>query len=209
MDKALSKRLMTEAGIPTPEYVHLPPREANHGDLPHGTPIPCVIKPTCGGSSIGVKIVESRSALESVLNDSRYLKSDLLIERMINGREFTVGILCDEALAVTEIIPKKGFYDYRNKYTKGATEEITPANIEKELEAQLKSVALATHKVLCLGSYSRVDLMVEKDTNRVYVLEANAIPGMTETSLLPQGAKAVGIDFDKLCDQMLRHSIRS
>lgn len=209
MDKALSKRLMTEADIPTPEYVHLPSREANHGDLPRETPIPCVIKPTCGGSSIGVKIVESRSALESVLNDSRYLKSDLLIERMINGREFTVGILCDEALAVTEIIPRQGFYDYRNKYTKGATEEITPANIEKELEAQLKSVALATHKALCLGSYSRVDLMVEKDTNQVYVLEANAIPGMTETSLLPQGAKAVGIDFDKLCDQMLRHSILS
>ncbi len=211
MDKALSKRLMTEAGIPTPEYTFLPSQRnsktANHGDLPHECHFPCVIKPTCGGSSIGVKMAGNRSELETILKDSRYSKSDLLIERRIYGREFTVGILCGECLAVTEIIPKQGFYDYNNKYTKGATEEITPANIEKELEAELKTVALATHNALCLGAYSRIDIMVEAETNKVYVLEANAIPGMTETSLLPKGAAAVGIDFDTLCEKMLKAAL--
>jgi D-alanine-D-alanine ligase len=141
------------------------------------------------------------------LKERRKRDGELIIERRIIGREFTVGVLNGEPLAVTEIIPKKGFYDYNNKYTKGATEEITPADIDKELEAELKATALRTHSALRLGAYSRIDIMVEAETDRIYVLEANAIPGMTETSLLPQGAAAVGIDFDTLCEKMLKAAL--
>ena len=208
MDKALSKRLMAEAGIPTPEYVLLKPNDAaNHGDLPCECSFPCVIKPTCGGSSIGVKMAENEAELRNVLNAYKG-SGELIAERKIIGREFTVGVLNGEALAVTEIIPKSGFYDYRNKYTKGATEEITPAKIDEKLKAELKRTAISTHKALCLGAYSRVDIMMEEETDRVYVLEANALPGMTETSLLPQGAKAVGTDFDDLCEKMLKSSFK-
>ena len=210
MDKVISKRLMTEAGILTPEYSVLYPihgnNTVNQGDLPHCPPFPCVIKPVCGGSSIGVKTVDNKTDLSKILTETPISKEGLLIERRIIGREFTVGVLHGEALAVTEIIPKKGFYDYRNKYTKGTTEEITPAKIGSELENALKIAALATHTALCLGDYSRVDMIVEKDTEKVYVLEANALPGMTETSLLPQGAAAIGINFDTLCKKMLSGS---
>lgn len=205
MDKALSKRLMSEAGILTPEYVLLPP---NHGDLPHDPPFPCVIKPTCGGSSIGVRMIENGKELTRYLAADRHKKEPLLIERRIVGREFTVGILSDTPLAVTEIIPKDGFYNYKNKYTKGLAEEITPANIDSDLESKLKEIAVATHKALCLDGYSRIDLILEAETDRIYVLEANALPGMTETSLLPQGAKAVGIDFDTLCEKMLKSAFK-
>ena len=213
MDKLISKRLMTEAGIPTPEYVLLPSQSgsktANHGDLPRDCPFPCVVKPTCGGSSIGVKMANSPDELTAILTANKSKTDDLIIERRIVGREFTVGILNGEALAVTEIIPKRGFYDYNNKYTKGATDEITPAHIDKETEAAIQTAALNTHKALCLGAYSRIDIMVEAESNKIYVLEANAIPGMTSTSLLPQGAAAVGIDFDTLCERILKQALKT
>ena len=213
MDKLLSKRLMTEAGIPTPEYV-LPPSQngaktANHGDLPCDCPFPCVVKPMCGGSSIGVKMANSPDELTAILTANKSKTDDLIIERRISGREFTVGILNGEALAVTEIIPKEGFYDYNNKYTMGATEEITPAPIDPETETAIKTAALNTHKALCLGAYSRIDIIVESETDKVFVLEANAIPGMTATSLLPQGAAALGIDFDTLCDRILKQALKT
>ena len=211
MDKVISKRLMKEAGILTPEYIALSSvcgekngdNAVNYGDLPHQPPFPCVIKPICGGSSIGIRMVNDQAELDKILTETCRHKEELMLERRIIGREFTVGILMGEALAVTEIIPKCGFYDYKNKYTKGATEEITPAKVDAELENALKSAALATHKALQLGTYSRVDMMVEDETGRVFVLEANAFPGMTETSLLPQGAAAIGIDFFSLCEKML------
>ncbi|MBQ9116405.1 MAG: D-alanine--D-alanine ligase [Clostridia bacterium] len=210
MDKALSKRLMKEAGIPTPEYEFIQRRDSkthddtvNPRDLPQVCHFPCVIKPNCGGSSIGVQMAESQAELEAIFSHIPPSNAGIIIEKRIIGREFTVGILNNEPLAVTEIIPKEGFYDYKNKYTKGATEEITPARIDGELESELKRTAVATHKALCLGAYSRIDIIVEAETNQLYVLEANALPGMTETSLLPQGAKALGINFDTLCKKML------
>ena len=211
MDKLISKRLMTEAGIPTPEYVLLPSQNdsktANYGDLPRDCPFPCVVKPISGGSSIGVKMIDSPEELTAFLTDRKSKTDGIIIERRIIGREFTVGVLNGEALAVTEIIPKEGFYDYNNKYTKGATDEITPAHIDKETEAAIQTAALNTHKALCLGAYSRIDIMLCAETNKVYVLEANAIPGMTATSLLPQGAAAVGIDFDTLCEKILNTAL--
>lgn len=202
MDKAISKQIMEHSGIRTPEYVLL--HGGNKADATvRPDSFPCVVKPICGGSSIGVFMAESQEELNEILKSRTSQKEDVLIERRIIGREFTVGVLDGKALAVTEIIPKSGFYDYKNKYVKGRTEEITPARIEKETENELKTAALATHNTLHLGSYSRIDMMVEAETGAVYVLEANALPGMTETSLLPHGAASSGIDFNTLCEKML------
>ena len=216
MDKPLSKRILLQHGIPTPcfvvigdgEFPHIPQVDGEetiqyHGELPHIPPFPCVVKPVDGGSSIGVKMVNGEEELKTAIADLQSKQQQILIEEKIVGREFTVGILRGKALTVTEIIPKSGFYDYENKYTKGRTEEITPAEIDETTASLLKETALKTHNALGLGSYSRIDMILETETNTPYVLEANALPGMTETSLLPQGAAAEGIDFETLCEQML------
>lgn len=216
MDKLLSKRILLQHAIPTPcfsvigdgEFPQIPQsgdgeKSRYHGELPHLPPFPCVIKPVNGGSSIGVKIVNGEEELKNAIADLQSPKQQILIEEKIVGREFTVGILNGKSLAVTEIIPKSGFYDYENKYIAGRTEEITPAEIDENTTTLLKETALKTHNALGLGSYSRIDIILETETNTPYVLEANALPGMTETSLLPQGAAAEGIDFETLCEQML------
>ena len=216
MDKLLSKRILLQHSIPTPcfsvigdgEFPQIPQvgdgeKSQYHGELPHLPPFPCVIKPVNGGSSIGVKIVDGEEEFKNAVADLQSQKQQILIEEKIVGREFTVGILNGKSLAVTEIIPKSGFYDYENKYIAGRTEEITPAEIDETTTTLLKEIALKTHNALGLGSYSRIDMILETETNTPYVLEANALPGMTETSLLPQGAAAEGIDFETLCEQMM------
>lgn len=163
---------------------------------------PCVVKPASCGSSIGVKIVKNQGALIQALTEARHYEEHVIIEEMIVGREFSVGILDSKTLPAIEIIPQSGFYDYKNKYEAGLTSEICPANISKELEEKLEEIALNVHKTLQLGYYSRVDLMTNyKD--EVFVLEANTLPGMTPTSLLPQEAKVVGINYEELCERIL------
>lgn len=205
MDKLISKRLIEAIGIHTPEYVFIPEKLKISDTSPLIPPFapPYVIKPADGGSSIGIKIAKNSQELNHLLDEYTGDHPPLLIERMIRGREFTVGILNSAPLAVTEIIPRSGFYDYENKYVKGRTEEITPANISPKTEKAIKDAAILTHNSLFLDSYSRVDMILEDDTERIYVLEANTLPGMTETSLLPQGAMAMGIDFDSLCEAIL------
>jgi D-alanine-D-alanine ligase len=124
-----------------------------------------------------------------------------MIEQYIEGREFSVGILDDRALPVIEIIPKKGFYDYKNKYQAGLTEEICPARLSPELTERVQDIALKVHKLLRLGYYSRIDFKMD-DNNEFYCLEANTLPGMTPTSLLPQEALAVGISYNELCEKV-------
>ena len=126
----------------------------------------------------------------------------IMIEDKIDGREFSVGILGGRALPVIEIIPKKGFYDYVNKYQKGMTDEVCPADIDDSIAEKMQSIALKVHNILRLGFYSRIDFMLDKN-NEPYCLEANTLPGMTPTSLLPQEAKALGISYNELCEQIL------
>ena len=203
MDKGLSKRLLESAGVRTPRgFDAVNPRE-----LPRGLRYPCVLKPMRGGSSIGVEIIHSEEELRCSL-DALGGACDCMIEEYIGGREFTVGVLDGGALAVTEIVPKEGFYDYRNKYTVGRTVEITPADIPRETEKMLKDAAIRAHNALGLGYYSRVDIILEERTHTPWVLEVNALPGMTDLSLLPQGAKACGIEFDVLCERILHHCVK-
>lgn len=199
MDKILSKELMRYHGVLTPDWmvwnVDNPPEKDAHF-------FPAVIKPCSCGSSIGVSIVERESELQEAVACAGKYESVLLVERKVSGREFSVGILDGKALPAIEIVPKAGFYDYKNKYQQGAATEICPADIDAATADQLRSAAEKVHSILRLGFYSRVDFMLDQSGN-AYCLEANTLPGMTPTSLLPQEAAAAGISYGELCELLV------
>ena len=196
MDKALTKSIFESRGIPTPKWKLYGGEDISKID------VPCVVKPCGCGSSVGVTIVGTQSELEKAISLAKTYGTKVIIEEKISGREFSVGILGGKALPAIEIIPKTGFYDYKNKYQSGATEEICPARLSPEKAA----VALRAHNALGLGMYSRLDFMMDGD-GRLFCLEANALPGMTPSSLLPQEAKAAGIDYDTLCEMIISSPI--
>lgn len=199
MDKDLSKRLMVSIGVLTPDW-----RYINLGDDNDFSDIgyPCVVKPCSCGSSVGVTMVEDSSELKQALTLSEKYESSVIIEEKIEGREFSVGILNGEALPVIEIKPLTGFYDYKNKYQKGMAEEICPAEIPEEIRCLLQDNAVKVHHALRLGYYSRIDFMLDKNS-KAYCLEANTLPGMTPTSLLPQEALANNISYNDLCERIV------
>ena len=165
---------------------------------------PFVIKPVNEGSSIGVVFFDKASRHDLIKkNVERY--GTCLIEKKIEGREFTVGILGHRALPVIELKPKRAFYDFKAKYTKGMTQYLVPAPISKKESRILQKIALKTHKALKLKDLSRIDFRVDFD-GRPFVLEANSIPGFTETSLLPKAAQQVGINFSDLCIFLLKQA---
>jgi len=190
-DKILTKQALTRAGVPTPRSEILKSREKPT------LPLPIVIKAPCQGSSVGVHLIHEASAIDPALADCLQHGDEILVEELVEGRELTVGVLGDQMLPVVEIKPLAGFYDYTNKYTKGATEYLVPAPLTEEETAAVQSVALAAVKALGLRVYSRVDVLLGRGGPTV--LEINTIPGMTETSLLPKAAAASGLDFSTLC----------
>ena len=196
MDKDISKKLMRENGILTAGWQYINLNAQNDFSI---IKYPCVVKPCSCGSSVGVSIVENRDQLNSAVGYAKKYEEYVIIEDKIEGREFSVGILNGKALPVIEIKPLCGFYDYKNKYQKGLTEEICPANISEEISKLLQNKALAVHNTLRLGFYSRIDFILD-DNDDAYCLEANTLPGMTPTSLLPQEALAAGISYNELCD---------
>lgn len=207
MNKSLSKLMFREHDIPTPE------EEILHGEsVDEAVKIcawlgyPCVVKPASLGSSVGVSIAHDEKAFRVAIEEALEFEDTIIVERYIRGREFSVGIVGGEVLPAIEIIPKQGFYDYKNKYQPGATTEICPAEISKPLAAELERCTRAVFKALDLGAYARVDYMV--DDNGVYCLEANTAPGMTPTSLLPQEAAAVGISFAELLERIIEESLK-
>lgn len=205
MDKDISKQLLRQNGILTPNWqrIRIETDAAAAGILGTDEMLPCVVKPCSCGSSVGVTIAETAAQLIAALKHALQYEDTFLIEEKIEGREFSVGILAGEALPVIEIRPLSGFYDYKNKYQKGLAEEICPAEIPDEVRTLLQSSAKEVHRILQLGFYSRVDFIVDRE-NRAYCLEANTLPGMTPTSLLPQEALAAGISYHELCEQIAR-----
>lgn len=217
MDKDISKKLLVQAGIPTAEWIlyHISDKNPekrnsydsinkdNRNDKTDAAPIieqigfPCVIKPVSCGSSIGVSIVNTPEELKNALCLAARYENKVLIEKKITGREFSVGILNHEALPVIEIIPKEGFYDYKNKYQGGLTREVCPAALTPGLTAELQKRALQVHDTLRLGDYSRIDFILDEN-GEFMCLEANTLPGMTPTSLIPQEAKCKGISYNEL-----------
>lgn len=164
--------------------------------------LPLIVKPNREGSTIGIKIVTGPNDLVGAINEALQFCDEVLIEEFIRGTEVTVGVLADKALALVEIAPKSGFYDYQAKYTAGMTEYFTPARINASLTKKIQKISEEiVARLDCRGS-PRLDFIID-DRGDTYFLEINTIPGMTETSLLPKAAKVAGIEFDELCEKIL------
>jgi len=203
MDKALSKNLFVTNGIPTPEWMLFDPVKNSMSLALEKIGLPCAVKPIGCGSSCGVSLVHSEDEWAGAIEYSTKYEPLCLIEKMISGREFSIGILDGNALPVIEIRPKQGFYDYKNKYQADATEEICPAPLSPAKTKEVQNLALSVHKLLGLGNYSRVDFILSDKDDKFYCLEANSLPGMTPNSLLPQEARAIGISYEDLCEKLV------
>ena len=199
MNKDISKQLMVKNYILTPPWKLVDVESDRLPDEVLAIGIPCVIKPCGCGSSVGVTMLNSYNELNAAIKYVKKYEKYALIEKKIAGREFSVGILDSHALPVIEIIPNEGFYDYKNKYQHGLAKEVCPADIPEALSAQMSNIALKVHKTLRLGDYSRIDFILDAQ-GCIYCLEANTLPGMTPTSLLPQEAAAAGISYNELCN---------
>ena len=201
MDKDLAKRLFTAAGVPTPKWL-MAPSTSQEACAQLGLPL--VVKPNKQGSTVGLTVVERVEYLPAAIAEAYRHDDEVMLEEFISGREFTVGILGDRALAVGEIIPKlSAIFDYESKYQPGGAEEIFPADISSEATAEMQRLGLLAHRALKLRDYSRVDFRMDPNGN-IWCLEVNTLPGMTAQSLLPKSAAAVGIPFPALCDEICR-----
>ncbi|BCJ94374.1 D-alanine--D-alanine ligase A [Anaerocolumna cellulosilytica] len=200
MDKDLTKKLLVQSGIVTADWLLYSANE-DSGVVEERIGYPCVVKPVSCGSSIGVSIVKDKEELSAAVQMANRYETEILIEKMIAGREFSIGILDGKALPVIEIIPITGFYDYKNKYQGGLTKEVCPALISEDITKKLQDTAMNVHKILRLGGYSRIDFILDKK-EEIYCLEANTLPGMTPTSLLPQEAECAGISYAALCERI-------
>ncbi|MDO4492876.1 MAG: D-alanine--D-alanine ligase [Clostridia bacterium] len=201
MDKWVTKSLFRGAGVPTPDGKLL-----KKGDTDVSFPLPCVVKPCCGGSSIGISIAHTEAEYAAALADAFRYENEVLVESYVKGREFTCGCLGGKALPVTEIIPREGFYDYAHKYQAGWTEEITPARIDEATTEEIQRITELALRTLHLEVYARADFLLAED-GKLYCLEVNTLPGMTPTSLLPQGAAEAGIDYPHLCEKIVALSM--
>ena len=198
MNKDIAKRLFRMAGVPTAEWL-MAPATAEEAGRRLGWPL--VVKPCKEGSSVGLTVVKEPLAYDAAVELAARYDPEVLVEAFVPGRELTVGILENRALAVGEIIPRHELFDYECKYTPGMSEEIFPASLPADVAAECCRLGLLAHQALKLGGYSRVDFRLTP-ADELVCLEANALPGMTATSLLPQSAAAVGISFAELCERV-------
>lgn len=205
MDKGLSKRLFAANGIPTPAGISMEKGACQWEFEETGLELPCVVKPCCGGSSIGVSIVRTKEEYRRALEEAFRWEEKIIIESYVEGREFSVGVIDFKALPVIEIAPLEGFYNYKNKYSAGSAVETCPAELPEEIAQRMQHYAEEVAKALGLDTYSRMDFLLDGQ-GKIYCLEANTLPGMTPMSLLPQEAQAVGMDFGELCEEIIRIS---
>ncbi len=201
MNKVAAHEIFGQHGLPVPEY-RVFSKNTTEQSQGFYADFPVVVKPAMEGSSIGLSIVEDPQALFMALKQALLLDQDILIEKYIAGREITIGILDDKLLPVIEVVPRNKFYDFQAKYTEGMTEYIIPAQFPNDLIEYVQDMALKAHKALGCCCFSRVDIIIDKNNNP-FILEVNAIPGLTDTSLLPKAARAVGIEFTELCQIMI------
>ena len=200
MDKDLSKKLFRIEGVKTADWLMAPvTTEQVEGMLG----LPVVVKPSKQGSTVGLSVVKKRGDLAGAVEEASKYDDEVMIERFVPGRELTVGILGDVALPVGEIITKHEIYDYECKYTAGMAVEEFPAKLSKEATERVQQQALLAFKALKLRGCARIDFRLTTE-GEFYCLEANTLPGMTELSLIPQGASAMGISFPELCERIVR-----
>lgn len=207
MNKSYTKRLFLSDGISTPSGVYLEQEQAPDDIKEAGLHYPCVVKPCSGGSSIGTSIAQNQEEYQAALKDAFQFDRGVIVEEFVKGREFAVSVIDYHALPVIEIAPKSGFYDYKNKYKAGSTTETCPAVIPDYIAAAMQHMAVNAAISLGLDTYSRMDFLLDEN-GKIYCLEANTLPGMTPTSLLPQEAAAEGTGFAELCEQLIEISFR-
>ena len=203
-DKVLTKQKCLAAGVPTAKFVTV---NSAGAALPENFLPPLVVKPSRQGSSVGLQFVERAEDWPAALAEALKFDSEVLVEEKIIGRETTVGILAGAVLPVVEVRPKTGSYDYRNKYTAGATEYFCPADFDAATTQRIQAAALGAFTAVGGRDYARVDVMVRADGSPV-VLEVNTLPGMTETSLLPKAAAAAGMSYAELCQRMVELAVQ-
>jgi D-alanine-D-alanine ligase len=203
-DKVLTKQRCLECGVPTAKFVAV---DAPGAPWPEQWQPPVVVKPVRQGSSVGLQFVDRVEDWPAALREAFRFGDQLLVEEKIQGRETTVGILDGVALPVVEVRPKQGAYDFRNKYTAGATEYFCPAAFDHAITERIQTAALNAFQAIGGRDYARVDVMVRANGDPV-VLEVNTLPGMTETSLLPKAAAAAGINYESLCQRMVELALK-
>jgi D-alanine-D-alanine ligase len=198
MDKDISKRLFRQANIPTADWLMAPAPTAL---VERTLGWPVVVKPSKQGSTVGLSLVKNPADLEAAVSLAERYDDEVMIEAFVPGRELTVGILDGRPLAVGEIVSRHEIFDYECKYTPGMAQEIFPADLPAEVARKCGDLAVAAHRALKLGGYSRIDFRLTP-AGELVCLEANTLPGMTATSLLPQSAQAVGIEFGEFCERV-------
>lgn len=204
MDKAASRQIFELHGLHVPRHIVIRKGSVSAvRNLVNSLRFPLVIKPVSAGSSIGLSIVKKEAGLARALDLALEFDQRVIIEEYIEGREVTVGILDKQALPVIEIVPRKGFFDYRSKYIPGMTDYHIPAKLNDDIAGKIKKAALSAHKLLGCHACSRADMILSRD-NLVFILELNTIPGLTSMSLLPRAAKRAGIDFMDLCLKLIK-----
>ena len=196
MDKHISKLICEKAGLDAPPCVIV-----KKGEAAPDIELPAVVKPCSCGSSVGVTFVYEKDALKAALDEAFKYEERVIIEKKIEGREFSVSVLGGRALPSVEILPKSGTYDFISKYKSGLTEEICPGRLDESEEKEIERLTLTAHGALGLGDYSRSDFIYGYD-GKFYYLETNALPGMTKNSLLPMSARAAGIEYEELCEKI-------
>lgn len=202
MNKGLTKSVFVQNKINTPAGEIF----KSEDDAKSWSIFPCVVKPCSGGSSVGIAKAENEEEYILAVKDAFRYENEIVVEQFVKGREFSVGILGGKALPPIEIIPKSGFYDYAAKYQAGATDEICPADIDEQTDKKLRESAVAAYNSLHLDSYARVDFLVDEN-GEPFCLEANTLPGMTPTSLLPQEAAVEGLNYADLCEKIIEISL--
>jgi D-alanine-D-alanine ligase len=211
MDKVLAKHAMRDAGIATPDFYSF--TQTAFRELGAATALPAieerldfpiVVKPAGQGSALGIKFARTAEDVPAALLSAFSYDDKVLLERHVEGRDLAVAVLDGEVLPIVEAVPvDEEFYDFEARYQIGKTEFVCPAVLSDAIAANAQAVALRVFELLGLSGFGRVDLMLEAGTDRLYVLEANSIPGLTETSLLPQAADAAGIGFDELIGRIV------
>ncbi len=206
MDKGITKQFFRAHGVPTPKGITL--KKGEPITISEEVGFPCMVKTCCGGSSVGVYKVTCEEEFAAALKDAFTYENEVVIEQFIKGREFSVAVIEGKALPVIEIAPLVGFYDYKNKYQAGSTIETCPADLPEAQSKEMQGYAEAAYTALGMHSYARFDFMMDTANGKMYCLEANTLPGMTPTSLLPQEAAAIGMSYPELCEYLITASIK-
>ncbi len=203
-DKVLTKKKCVEAGIPTAKFIVA---DSPLTPFPAALPMPLIAKPVRQGSSVGLQFIDKPEDWKKAIAEALKFDSDVLVEEKIIGRETTVGILDGQPLPIVEVRPKAGNYDYTNKYTSGATEYFCPADFDAATTKKIQDAALGAFRAIGGRDYARVDVMVRANGDPI-VLEVNTLPGMTELSLLPKAAAAMGLSYEQLCQRMVELALK-